>query len=74
MLTYVATGNADPGIVYSVDAKTSYQVRIAAIAPEDSHSPLICPIAGIKNSREAADDGIRTPIAFNSAIRTELSV
>jgi molybdate transport system substrate-binding protein len=51
VLTYVATGNADAGIVYATDAQTTTRVKVAAIAPEESHSPVIYPAAVIKSSK-----------------------
>lgn len=51
VLNYVATGNADAGMVYITDAKTSSQVKVVAEAPEDSHSPIIYPIAVLKSSK-----------------------
>lgn len=51
VLTWVETENADAGIVYETDAKVSNKVKIAAVAPEDSHSPVIYPAAIIKNSK-----------------------
>lgn len=53
VLTYVATGNADAGIVYATDAKTSDKVSVIATATEDSHSPVIYPVAVLKNSQNA---------------------
>jgi molybdate transport system substrate-binding protein len=56
VLTYVETDNADAGIVYATDARTSTRVTVVATAPEDSHSPVIYPvavIAGSKNPRAA---------------------
>jgi molybdate transport system substrate-binding protein len=50
VLTYVETGNADAGIVYATDAKSSNKVSVVATAPEDSHSPVLYPGAVIKNS------------------------
>ncbi|MEM7592721.1 MAG: molybdate ABC transporter substrate-binding protein [Cyanobacteria bacterium P01_A01_bin.83] len=50
ILNYVATGNVDAGIVYRTDAQAVNNVEIAAIAPETSHSPVIYPIAVIKES------------------------
>lgn len=55
VLTYVATGNADAGIVYATDTKTSSDVTVVATAPEDSHSPVIYPLAIIKNSKNVED-------------------
>jgi molybdate transport system substrate-binding protein len=51
VLTYVATGNADAGIVYATDAQTTTRVKVAAIAPEESHSPVIYPVGVIKSSK-----------------------
>ncbi|MGB2889510.1 MAG: molybdate ABC transporter substrate-binding protein [Candidatus Acidiferrales bacterium] len=51
VLMYVATGNADAGIVYATDAQTTTRVKVAAIAPEESHSAVIYPVAVIKSSR-----------------------
>jgi molybdate transport system substrate-binding protein len=62
VLTYVASGNADAGIVYSTDAKTSSQVKVVATAPEDSHSPVIYPVAVIKNSQNA--EAAKSFVAF----------
>ncbi len=52
ILTYVETGNVNAGLVYVTDAKTSKQVRIAAIAPSKSHSPIIYPIAVLKETKK----------------------
>jgi molybdate transport system substrate-binding protein len=54
VLTYVATRNADAGLVYSTDARTSRDVRVVTYAPEDSHSPIVYPIAVIKTSKNQA--------------------
>ncbi|MEM8830055.1 MAG: molybdate ABC transporter substrate-binding protein [Cyanobacteria bacterium P01_G01_bin.19] len=50
IVNYVATGNVDAGIVYRTDAQVADNVAIAAIAPETSHSPVIYPIAVMKDS------------------------
>jgi molybdate transport system substrate-binding protein len=54
VLTYVATGNADAGIVYSTDAKTTSQVRVAATARENSHDPVVYPAAVLEDSKSPA--------------------
>jgi len=54
VLTYVATGNADAGIVYKTDAITTSQVRIVAVAPDDLHSPVIYPVAILRASHNTA--------------------
>jgi molybdate transport system substrate-binding protein len=68
VLNYVATGNVDAGIVYSSDAKISDDVKVIAIASEDSHSPVVYPVAVLKDSAnpEAAkelEDFLFTPEA-----------
>jgi len=50
VLTYVATGNVDAGIVYATDARISQKVKVVATAPPDSHSPVIYPVAVVKAS------------------------
>lgn len=50
VLNYVATGNVDAGIVYSSDAKVSDDVKVVATASEYSHSPVVYPIAVLKDS------------------------
>jgi molybdate transport system substrate-binding protein len=52
VLTFVETGNADAGIVYRTDAMISKNVTVVATAPEDSHSPVIYPVALLKNSKD----------------------
>jgi molybdate transport system substrate-binding protein len=54
VLTYVETGNVDAGIVYATDALSSSKVRVVAQAPENSHSPVIYPVAAIKSSKNPA--------------------
>lgn len=48
VLTYVAGGNVDAGIVYATDANASRKVKVVATAPEDWHSPVIYPVAVLK--------------------------
>jgi molybdate transport system substrate-binding protein len=54
VLTYVETGNADAGIVYATDARLSSRVRVVATAPESSHTPVVYPIAVVKDTHNAA--------------------
>ncbi len=51
VLAYVETGNVDAGIVYTTDAKLSNFIKVVATAPEQSHSPIIYPVAVIKDSK-----------------------
>lgn len=55
VLSWVETGNADCGIVYSTDAKTSAGVKIVATAPEDSHAPVVYPAAVLKASKHSSE-------------------
>jgi molybdate transport system substrate-binding protein len=55
VLTYLSTGNVDAGIVYATDAQTSPDVSVITTAPEDSHSPVIYPIAILKSSKEPGE-------------------
>ena len=54
VLTYVETGNVDAGIVYITDAKESQSVRVGATAQENLHSPIVYPVAVLKDSKNAA--------------------
>ena len=54
VLTFVETGNVDAGIVYSTDAKQSNAVRLGATAAKNLHSPIIYPIAVLKDSKNVA--------------------
>ena len=54
VLAYVETGNVDAGFVYATDAKRSSQVKGVAIAPENSHTVIIYPVAIVKTSKNAA--------------------
>jgi molybdate transport system substrate-binding protein len=51
VLTYVETGNADAGMVYQTDANTSHEVRVVALAPADSHDPILYPAAVLRDSK-----------------------
>jgi molybdate transport system substrate-binding protein len=51
VLTYVETGNADAGMVYQTDANTSQKIRVIAVAPADSHDPILYPAAVLRDSK-----------------------
>ena len=51
VLTFVESGNVDAGIVYTTDAKASPKVAVRATASENSHSPIVYPVAVIRSSR-----------------------
>jgi molybdate transport system substrate-binding protein len=50
-VNYVESGNADAGIVYFSDAKSTEKVKVVATAPENSHSPIVYSIAVVKSSK-----------------------
>ena len=54
VLTYVATGDADAGLVYRTDAQTSPKIRTIFTAPPTSHDPIVYPAAVLKNSKDQA--------------------
>jgi molybdate transport system substrate-binding protein len=51
VLTAVATGDVEAGIVYATDAKSSDKVTVVATADKKLHSPIIYPIAILKSSK-----------------------
>ena len=53
-LTLVARGEAPLGIVYSTDAKVEPGVKVVATFPEESHDPIIYPVAATVNARPDA--------------------
>ncbi len=55
VLFYVETGNVDAGIVYGTDAKISGKVTITATAPKETHSPIVYPVAVVKESKNTEE-------------------
>jgi molybdenum ABC transporter, periplasmic molybdate-binding protein len=58
VLNYVETGNTDAGFLYRSDAQGSTKVKVVAVLPASSHSPIVYPaavIAATKNKQEAED-------------------
>jgi molybdate transport system substrate-binding protein len=53
VLDYVARGEVDAGMIYSTDVLVrAKEVRIVAEAPEQSHRPVVYPIAAVKGSKK----------------------
>ncbi len=52
-LALVARGEAKYGVVYGTDAKAEPKVRVVAIFPADSHSPIVYPVAVVASSKNA---------------------
>jgi len=51
VLTYVATGNVDAGLVYSTDALSSNQVKVVAQAPSDINAQIMYSEAVLQGSK-----------------------
>jgi molybdate transport system substrate-binding protein len=52
VLDYVVRGEADAGLVYASDVASVHgEVRVAANAPENSHSPILYSIALVKDTK-----------------------
>lgn len=53
-LGWVATGEADAGIVYATDARAEPRVRAAFTFPASTHPPIVYPAAVVKGAGEDA--------------------
>jgi molybdate transport system substrate-binding protein len=53
-LVLVARGEAPLGIVYETDAKIDPGVKVIGVFPEDSHPPIVYPVAMTKNAKPEA--------------------
>jgi molybdate transport system substrate-binding protein len=51
VLSYVETGNVNAGFVYLSDAKTSEKIRLVEVFPKSSHTPIVYPIAVLRDSK-----------------------
>jgi len=54
-LAFVARGEAPLGIVYSTDANAEPSVKVVATFPDDSHPPIVYPVALTASAANAAD-------------------
>ena len=52
-LALVSTGEAPLGIVYQTDAAADPKVKILAVFPEDSHPPIVYPVAETAEAKSA---------------------
>jgi molybdate transport system substrate-binding protein len=66
-LTLVSRGEAPLGIVYRTDAASDPRVRVVGAFPEDSHPPIVYPMALLAGSTHPAADSflafLRSPAA-----------
>jgi len=53
-LQYVSRGEASLGVVYETDARADRGVSIIGTFPQDSHPPIVYPVALLKTSSNAA--------------------
>jgi len=53
-LLLVARGEAPLGIVYATDAKVEPGVKVLGVFPDDSHEPIVYPVAATKTARPDA--------------------
>jgi molybdate transport system substrate-binding protein len=53
-LVLVARGEAPLGIVYATDAKVEPAVKVIAAFPDDSHEPIVYPVAATRTAKPAA--------------------
>jgi molybdate transport system substrate-binding protein len=70
VLTYVETNNADAGIVYQTDARSSKSVRVVAMAPTGSHDPISYPVAVVKGAKNVAAARAFVEFLESAAART----
>jgi molybdate transport system substrate-binding protein len=70
VLAAVESGNADAGVVYTTDAKTSNKVKVVATAAENLHSKIVYPVAVLKNSKNAAAASDYVEFLFNNQAKT----
>lgn len=68
VLDYVSRGEVDAGIVYSSDvAAARRKTVIAARAPENSHDPILYPIAVVKDARNRGNAQRFVDLTLSSA-------
>lgn len=57
-LSYVARGEVPLGIVYQTDARVEPKVRVVAVFPESTHTPITYPVAATTDASPQAHDFI----------------
>ena len=65
-LAFVARGECAAGIVYETDAKVSDKVEIVGVFPQETHAPVVYPVArvaGAKNADSAFLTYLKSPLA-----------
>lgn len=64
-LLLVSRGEAPLGIVYTTDAAADPKVKVVAVFPEDSHPPILYPVAITKDSANADANGFLSYLRSN---------
>ena len=67
-LAFVERGECAAGVVYETDAKVSAKVEQIGVFPEDSHKPIVYPIALVKTEKNAGKDFLeylQSPVALD---------
>ena len=68
-LSYVETGNADVGIIYVTDLRSSDEVQVLEEIPAESHSPIIYPAAVLLSGKGDAASSFVEYLAGDDAGR-----
>src|ERR1700742_542220 len=55
-LSFVARGETTLGIVYNTDAEIEPRVHVVGTFPDDSHAPIVYPVALVKDAKPGAAD------------------
>ncbi len=67
-LAFVERGECAAGIVYETDAKVSSKVDVVATFPEESHKPIVYPVAFVTNAKNMNIDYfnyLQSPVALD---------
>jgi molybdate transport system substrate-binding protein len=66
-LALVARGEAKLGVVYTTDANAEKHVKIVGVFPEDSHPPIVYPVAVINSSKNPDAEAFVTYLSSPNA-------
>ncbi|MET1029037.1 MAG: molybdate ABC transporter substrate-binding protein [Dongiaceae bacterium] len=70
-LKLVSLGEAKLGVVYESDAKVDKGVQVVDVFPEDSHAPIIYPVAIMKVAAERQDGGADLAKAYEAFLSSD---
>lgn len=69
-LALVSSGEAPYGIVYASDAAADVGVTVVGTFPDDSHAPIVYPVALLTGAADAADRGFLQALSSDAADAT----